>query len=113
MTEVLVFDTQAPCDSVTGERPVRAVIKQCKGKGSEALSLEMLQDTRQETSQEDVIIEGGTLDEVIVEGKTATSPWWHGMCQAVVLAVVAAVLLKRISNLMTRTSTKHNKQNQT
>lgn len=97
MTEVLVFDTQAPCDSVTGERPVRAVIKQCKGKGSEALSLEMLQGTRQETSQEDVIIEGGTLDEVIVEGKTATSPWWHGMCApAVVLAVVAAVLLKRL-----------------
>ena len=80
MTEVEIYDTTQPADPATGKPPVKARIRQTHGEESRnrAQLEETASGTTEATEEAEQTYEGGTLDEVTVNGhKTAGSVGTH------------------------------------
>lgn len=94
MTEIEVYDTEKPPDPETGERPLKARIRQRHGEESQSnetatMSAEDKTETRAEAEQ---TIDGGTLEEVTVTATEAAS-FGHstrGATWAAALIILAA-----------------------
>lgn len=93
MTEVEIYDTTQPAEAATGERPVKARIRQRHGEESRnrAQLEETASGTTETTEEAATAYEGGTLDEVTV---TATKPpgLWERMKEGAAWATALTIL---------------------
>ena len=81
-TEIEIYDTTQPADSLTGERPVKARVRQRQG--DERRSRAQVDSTTggtMEATEEDVqTYEGGTLEDVTVTAIKESGVWEHMKC---------------------------------
>lgn len=77
VTEIEVYDTEKPPDPVTGERPIKARIRQTHGEESRSNeTATMKAEGKTETTAEaEQTFDSGTLDEVTVTATKAPSLW--------------------------------------
>lgn len=95
MTEIEVYDTEKPADPATGERPVKARIRQKHGEESRsnetaAMTAEGKTEAATEAAQN---YDRGTLDEATVTATKAPSLWdcvKQGAAWAVAIMTLAA-----------------------
>ncbi|MBD5194599.1 MAG: hypothetical protein HDS87_02585 [Bacteroidales bacterium] len=75
MTEIEVYDTEKPPDPETGERPLKARIRQRHGEESQSNETASMsaEDKTETTAEAEQTIDGGTLDEVTVTATEAAS----------------------------------------
>ena len=75
MTEIEVYDTEKPPDPETGERPLKARIRQRHGEESQSNETATIsaEDKTETTAEAEQTIDGGTLDEVTVTATKAAS----------------------------------------
>ena len=93
MTEVEIYDTTQLADPATGERPVKARIRQRHGEESQSRG--KLEETASGTTKatEEAAYEGGTLDEVTVTATRVPSLWERlkqGAAWAAAIMILAA-----------------------
>ncbi len=90
MTEVEIYDTTQPADPATGERPVKARIRQRHGEESHSRAQleETASGTAEVTEEAAQTYEGGTLDEVTVTATRAPSLWERAKVASQVLAAI-------------------------
>lgn len=96
VTEIEVYDTEKPPDPVTGERPLKARIRQMHGEESRSNETATMtaEDKSETTAEAEQTLEGGTLDEVTVTATKAPSLWErlkHGAAWAAAIMILAAV----------------------
>lgn len=95
VTEIEVFDTEKPPDPETGQRPLKARIRQKHGEESrsnEAVTMSA-EDKTETTTEAEQTIDGGTLDEVRVTATKAPSLWERlkqGVAWALAIMILAA-----------------------
>ena len=77
MTEIEVYDTEKPPDPETGQRPLKARIRQKHGEESQSNETATMsaEDKTETTAEAEQTIDGGTLDEVTVTATKAPSLW--------------------------------------
>lgn len=95
VTEVEIYDTTQPADPATGERPVKARIRQRHGEESQSRGKleETASGTTKATEEAAQTYEGGTLDEVTVTATRAPSLWERlkqGAAWAAAIMILAA-----------------------
>ncbi len=95
MTEVEIYDTTQPADPATGERPVKARIRQRHGEESQSRGKleETASGTTKATEEAATAYEGGTLDEVTVTATKTPSLWERakqGAAWAAAIMILAA-----------------------
>lgn len=95
VTEIEVYDTEKAPDPETGERPLKARIRQTHDEENHRNeSATMKSDDKKETTTEaDVTFDGGTLDEVTVTATKAPGLWKclkQGAAWAVAIMILAA-----------------------
>ncbi len=95
VTEIEVYDTEKPADPATGERPVKARIRQTHGEESRsAEAATMTAESETETATEaEQTYDGGTLEEVEVTATKAPSLWdrvKQGAAWAAAIMILAA-----------------------
>lgn len=75
VTEVEIYDTQATPDPVTGERPVKARIRQCTDSGGTTRETETIQTKKRAEVAETQTYNGGELSEAVVVAQKPPSLW--------------------------------------
>lgn len=95
VTEIEVFDTEKPPDPETGQRPLKARIRQKHGEESQSNETATMsaEDKTETTAEAEQTIDGGTLDEVTVTATKAPSLWERlkrGATWAVVIMILTA-----------------------
>ena len=77
VTEIEVYDTEKPPDPETGQRPLKARIRQKHGEESQSNETATMsaEDKTETTAEAEQTIDGGTLDEVTVTATKAPSLW--------------------------------------
>ena len=103
MTEIEVYDTEKPPDSDTGERPLKARIRQThdeENHSNESATM-TAEDKTETTAEADETFDGGTLDEVRVT-VTRTPGLWERLKQGatwsaalMILAAAGWIILRR------------------
>ena len=77
VTEIEVYDTEIPPDPETGQRPLKARIRQKHGeeRQSNETATMSAEDKTETTTEAEQTLDGGTLDEVTVTATKAPSLW--------------------------------------
>ena len=77
VTEIEVYDTEKPPDPDTGERPLKARIRQTHGEENHSNESATMtaEDKTETTAEAEQTIDGGTIDEVTVTATKAPSLW--------------------------------------
>ena len=90
VTEVEIYDTTQPADPATGERPVKARIRQRHGEESQSRAQleETASGTTKATEEAATAYEGGTLEEVTVTATKGPSLWERAKVASQVLAAI-------------------------
>ena len=94
-TEIEVYDTEKPPDPETGQRPLKARIRQKHGEESQSNETATMsaEDKTETTAEAEQAVDGGTLDEVTVTATKALSLWERlkqGATWAAALMILAA-----------------------
>ena len=97
VTEIEVYDTEIPPDPETGQRPLKARIRQKHGEESQSNETATMsaEDKTETTAEAEQTIDGGTLDEVTVTATKAPSLWERlkqGATWAAALMLLAAAV---------------------
>lgn len=103
MTEIEVYDTEKTPDPETGQRPLKARIRQKHGEESQSNETATMsaEDKTETTAEAEQTIDGGTLDEVTVTATKAPSLWERlkqGATWSAALMILAAagwIILRR------------------
>lgn len=95
VTEIEVYDTEKPPDPETGQRPLKARIRQKHGEESQSNETATMcaEDKTETTAEAEQAVDGGTLDEVTVTATKALSLWERlkqGATWAAALMILAA-----------------------
>ena len=93
VTEIEVYDTEKPPDPDTGERPLKARIRQThdeENHSNESATMSA-EDKTETTAEAEQTIDGGTLDEVRVT-VTRTPGLWERLKQGAAWAVAILIL---------------------
>ena len=90
VTEIEVYDTEKQPDPDTGQRPLKAKIRQTHGEEQQSNeAADITAEEKAETETEAVqTIDGGTLDEVTVTATKAPSLWERLKVATLILAAV-------------------------
>lgn len=77
VTEIEVYDTEKPPDPETGQRPLKARIRQKHGEESQSNETATMsaEDKTETTAEAEQTVDGGTLNEVTVTATKAPSLW--------------------------------------
>lgn len=94
-TEIEIYDTAQPSDSVTGRPPVKARIRQRHGEREQSRTDAATagHETAEATAQDTTAYRGGTLDEVTVTATKSPSLWERlkqGAAWAAAIMILAA-----------------------
>ena len=94
-TEIEVYDTEKPPDPETGERPIKARIRQRHGEESRRCEAHthITEGKTETTAKTEQTLDGGTLDEVTVTANEAPGLWERlkqGAAWAATLMILAA-----------------------
>ena len=105
VTEIEVYDTEKPPDPETGQRPLKARIRQKHGEESQSNETATMsaEDKTETTAEAEQTIDGGTLAEVTVTATKAPSLWerlkqgatWGAALMILAVAVWIIYKLKR------------------
>ncbi|MBD5343441.1 MAG: hypothetical protein HDR90_00430 [Bacteroides sp.] len=103
VTEIEVYDTEKTPDPETGQRPLKARIRQKHGEESQSNETATMsaEDKTETTAEAEQTIDGGTLDEVTVTATKAPSLWERlkqGATWSAALMILAAagwIILRR------------------
>lgn len=95
VTEIEIYDTEQPADPTTGERLVKARIRQWHGEESQSRAQleETASGTTEATEETETVYEGGTLAEVTVTATKTPSLWERakqGAAWAAAIMILAA-----------------------
>lgn len=95
VTEIEVYDTEKPPDPETGQRTLKARIRQKHGEESQSNETATMsaEDKTKTTAEAEQTIDGGTLDEVTVTATKAPSLWERlkqGAAWAAAIMILAA-----------------------
>ena len=94
MTEIEVYDTEKPPDPETGQRPLKARIRQKHGEESQSYETATMsaEDKTETTAEAEQTFDGGTLDEVTVTGRSPAPNFLERLKQGAAWAVAIMIL---------------------
>lgn len=95
MTEIEIYDTEKPADPTTGERPVKARIRQRHGEATteRAEAQSSATETTEATTTAEQVYDGGELAEVTVTAEKPPGLWERikqGAAWAAAIMILAA-----------------------
>ena len=94
VTEIEVYDTEKQPDPETGQRPLKAKIRQKHGEESQSNETATMsaEDKTETTAEAEQTFDGGTLDEVTVTGRSPAPNFWERVKQGAAWSVAIMIL---------------------